>query len=66
MVGLVGSARPFDFLLESVRWQSFSVVCRFVAHKKLITDIIRFVWGCLVSILSFAAVIGIVIWLLTL
>ena len=34
--------------------------------KKLITDIIRFVWGCLVSILSFAAVIGIVIWLLTL
>lgn len=34
--------------------------------KELITGMIRLVWGCLVSILSFVAVIGIVIWLLTL
>lgn len=34
--------------------------------KELITDVIRFAWGCLVSILSFAVVVGIIIWLLIL
>lgn len=34
--------------------------------KELITGMIRLVWGCVVSILSFVAVIGIIIWLLTL
>ena len=34
--------------------------------KELITDMIRFAWGCLVSILSFAVVVGIIIWLLIL
>ena len=33
---------------------------------KLATGVIRFVWGCLVSILAFADLIAIVIWLLTL
>ena len=34
--------------------------------KELITDVIRFAWGCLVPILSFAVVVGIIIWLLIL
>ncbi|MCD8269526.1 MAG: hypothetical protein LUD46_14460 [Parabacteroides sp.] len=34
--------------------------------KELIIGIIRFVRGCLISILSIAAVIGIIIWLLML
>jgi len=34
--------------------------------KELITNVIRFAWGCLVSILSFAVVVGIIIWLLIL
>lgn len=34
--------------------------------KELITDVIRSAWGCLVSILSFAVVVGIIIWLLIL
>lgn len=34
--------------------------------KELITDVISSVWGCLVSILSFAVVVGVIIWLLNL
>lgn len=34
MVWLVCQARPSGFLLESVRWQSFSVACGFMAHNK--------------------------------
>ena len=42
-----------------------SVISSLASHKP-ITDVIRSAWGCLVSILSFAVVVGIIIWLLIL
>ena len=32
--------------------------------KELMTGVFRFVWGCLIAMLSFAILVGIIIWLL--
>ena len=32
--------------------------------KELMTGVFRFVWGCLIAMLSFAIIVGIIIWLL--
>jgi hypothetical protein len=58
-------------LLSGCCWSLYggSLLAWFIGSwlaKELITDVIRSAWGCLVSILSFAVVVGIIIWLLIL
>lgn len=53
-------------LLSGCCWSLYggSLLAWFIGSwlaKELITDVIRSAWGCLVSILSFAVVVGIII-----
>ena len=53
-------------LLSGCCWSLLAWFIGLWLAKELITDVIRSAWGCLVSILSFAVVVGIIIWLLIL
>ena len=66
LFGWLVRLHSFRLLLESVRWQSLAWFIGLWLVKELITDVIRSAWGCLVFILSFAVVVGIIIWLLIL